>query len=81
MTQSQVPCAGASAAAAAAASNGTLATSEGAGAAEEEIVAERLLRELTAEHFTLLIALQDEGAPVLLACMPGGTSSACRELS
>jgi hypothetical protein len=38
------------------------ATSEAAGAAESEVIAERLLRELTAEHLTLLAATQDESA-------------------
>ena len=82
-------CSGASAAAAAAASNGQLHTSEGAGAAEEEVVAERLLRELTAEHFALLIALQDEGVssapqclplPALLAVLQGGLLMRCCQM-
>ena len=47
-------------AAAAAAANGAH-TSERAAAAEAEVVAERLLRELTHEHMTLLKALQAPG--------------------
>ncbi len=47
--------------AATAATNGAH-TSEAAGAAESEVIAERLLRELTAEYTSLLASLQDEGA-------------------
>lgn len=46
--------------AAAAAVNG-VHTSEAPVAAESEVIAERLLRELTAEHITLLTTLQDTG--------------------
>lgn len=46
--------------AAAAAANGAH-TSEAAAAAESEVIAERLLRELTAEHISLLTTLQDSG--------------------
>lgn len=46
--------------AAAAAANGAH-TSEAAGAAESEIIAERLLHELTAEYSSLLTSLEDEG--------------------
>ncbi|BDA43725.1 Exportin-5 [Coccomyxa sp. Obi] len=47
--------------AAAAAVNG-VHTSEAPVAAESEVIAERLLRELTAEHITLLTTLQDTGS-------------------
>lgn len=46
--------------AATAAANGAH-TSEAASAAESEVIAERLLRELTAEYSTLLTSLEDEG--------------------
>lgn len=46
--------------AAAAAVNGAH-TSEAAVEAESEVIAERLLRELTAEHVGLLATLQDTG--------------------
>ena len=49
-------------AAAAAAAAGAL-TREGAPEAEAEVVAERLLRELTSEHLALLRTLQEVPAP------------------
>jgi len=49
-------------AAAAAAAAGGAHTSEGAAAAEAEVVAERLLRELTQEHLLLLKALHTPSA-------------------
>ena len=50
--------------AAAAAANGAL-TTEASAVAENEVIAERLLHELTAEHFSLLAAVQDTCAPLL----------------
>ncbi len=49
--------------AAAAAATGVL-TTEASAVAEDEVIAERLLHELTAEHFSLLAAIQDTCAPL-----------------
>lgn len=49
--------------AAIAAANGAL-TTEASSAAEDDVIAERQLHELTAEHFSLLNAIQDSCEPL-----------------
>ena len=51
--------------AAIAAANGAL-TTEASSAAEDDVIAERQLHELTSEHFSLLVAVQDSCEPLPL---------------